>query len=121
MTLPEEKLKTLREIISGYGSLVIAFSGGLDSTFLLKVASEVPSVTLSRESLKQGYWVVKLISDAGLVSSNNEARRLIDQGGCYIDEKRIESVELTLQEEDLSSDSIILRAGKKRYRKVIFQ
>jgi len=40
MTL-EQKLSRLKELISNYKSVLIAFSGGLDSTFLLKVASEV--------------------------------------------------------------------------------
>ena len=37
-TDPKQKLQRLREIIDDCGSMVIAFSGGLDSTFLLKVA-----------------------------------------------------------------------------------
>jgi uncharacterized protein len=36
-----KKLERLKRIISGYGSCLIAFSGGVDSTFLLKVASLV--------------------------------------------------------------------------------
>lgn len=36
-----EKLTKLKEILKGYGSAVIAFSGGLDSTFLASVAQEV--------------------------------------------------------------------------------
>jgi uncharacterized protein len=35
------KLKKLKKIISGYGSCLVAFSGGVDSTFLLKVSSAV--------------------------------------------------------------------------------
>lgn len=35
-----EKLNQLRKIIRGYGSAAIAFSGGVDSTFLLKIAAE---------------------------------------------------------------------------------
>jgi uncharacterized protein len=34
------KLETLRETLTGYGQVVIAFSGGVDSAFLLKVASD---------------------------------------------------------------------------------
>ncbi|HTZ10904.1 MAG TPA: ATP-dependent sacrificial sulfur transferase LarE [Candidatus Margulisiibacteriota bacterium] len=44
---PEQKISSLKKIISGYGSCLVAFSGGLDSTFLLKVASLV----LPREKL----------------------------------------------------------------------
>ncbi|NQT83691.1 ATP-dependent sacrificial sulfur transferase LarE [bacterium] len=35
------KLSDLKEIIEGYGSLLVAFSGGCDSTLLLKVAGDV--------------------------------------------------------------------------------
>jgi uncharacterized protein len=37
----DKKILSLKKIISGYGSCLVAFSGGLDSTFLLKVASLV--------------------------------------------------------------------------------
>jgi uncharacterized protein len=37
----QEKYEKLREIIENMGSVLIAFSGGVDSTFLLKVAHEV--------------------------------------------------------------------------------
>ena len=37
----EEKLKKLEEILTGYGQMIVAFSGGVDSTFLLSFAAKV--------------------------------------------------------------------------------
>ncbi len=41
LTQFEKKLQNLKEILSGYDKLAVAFSGGVDSTFLLKIASDV--------------------------------------------------------------------------------
>lgn len=40
MPLAEEKFKKLREMLDGLGSLAVAFSGGVDSTFLLAVVAD---------------------------------------------------------------------------------
>jgi len=40
-TQRDQKLARLKEVIRGHGSLLVAFSGGCDSTFLLKVAHDV--------------------------------------------------------------------------------
>ena len=37
----KEKLHKLKEVVRGYGSLAVGFSGGVDSTFLIAVAKEV--------------------------------------------------------------------------------
>jgi tyrosyl-tRNA synthetase len=92
-----------------------------DITGVTDTGSDIPSVTLSKDELQKGYWVVKLFNDAGLVSSNGEARRLITQGGLYVQEERVEQVELNVDESFLKDGEILLRTGKKNYRKVIFE
>jgi uncharacterized protein len=71
MTL-ERKLSSLENLIAGYGSCLVAFSGGLDSTFLLKVAS----VVLPREKLLAVTASSATYPKEELIFSRRIARRL---------------------------------------------
>ena len=52
---PESKLQTLNSILRSYRSLVIAFSGGTDSTFLLNCASKISGLRLIAVTIKTPY------------------------------------------------------------------
>ena len=69
---PEKKILSLKKIIAGYGSCLVAFSGGLDSTFLLKVASLV----LPRNKLLAVTANSATYPKEELISSRNIARGL---------------------------------------------
>ena len=75
----------------------------------------VSSVELSRQELKKGINILDLFIRAGLCSSRGEARRLINQGGAYINGENIDNIEYVLQEENIEKEAVLLRAGKKRY------
>ncbi len=63
--------------------------------------------------------VVKILVAAGLVPTNNEARRLLAQGGVTIDERRIDDIRETLDATPGSSYTI--KAGKRRFAQVVFE
>jgi tyrosyl-tRNA synthetase len=79
----------------------------------------VPQITLPQESFHRGMSVVDLFVAAGLANSKSESRRLIAQGGAYVNRKRIHSIEEKVDLNDFQQGLILLRAGKKRYRKVV--
>ena len=60
-----------------------------------------------------------LFEKCGLSKTRGEARRLIAQGGAYLNERKIESFDQIIDIKDMESDSLIIRAGKKRYMKIV--
>ena len=79
----------------------------------------VPHSLLDMETLKAGIPAFKLFHQVGLANSGGAARRLIEQGGAYINGQRVESFDYLVSEADLDDqNTIILRSGKKRFHKI---
>jgi tyrosyl-tRNA synthetase len=81
----------------------------------------IPSSEWAIQDVQAGISVVDLFVKSGLVSSKSDARRLIEQGGAYVNQRRIESHEEKIDMIDVNDGGLILRAGKKRYHRVIVQ
>ncbi len=79
----------------------------------------VPTTTISAETLAEGIDVFTIFQQTGLCKSKTEARRLLSQGGVYINEVRISDEQFKLSTEDPNAGSILLRAGKKRYHRLV--
>ncbi|RLA81400.1 MAG: tyrosine--tRNA ligase [Deltaproteobacteria bacterium] len=79
----------------------------------------MPTSYLERSRLEEGILAYELFVLSGLASSRSEARRLISQGGGYLNGRRVESFEQRVTVDDLQGGSIILRAGKKRYHRLV--
>lgn len=69
---PLSKLERLREIIHGYRSVLVAFSGGVDSAFVLKVARDV----LGRSRAKAVTAQSESVAERELVAAKELAREL---------------------------------------------
>jgi tyrosyl-tRNA synthetase len=97
------------------------FFGGeisqLSDAQLNQIFADVPSRETSRARLAgEGLPLVDALVEAGLAKSKGEARRLLGQGGVYVNNRRAESVDARLGLGDLASESmIVLRSGKKNY------
>ncbi|MFQ5641904.1 MAG: tyrosine--tRNA ligase [bacterium] len=83
--------------------------------------SGVPSFTVELKKMKEGVSVVNLFTESGLTSSKSDARRLIQQGGAYINQERVVGIEDRIYEDDFENGSLMLRAGKKRYLRILLE
>ncbi|MDM8556014.1 tyrosine--tRNA ligase [Desulfococcaceae bacterium HSG7] len=93
------------------------------STFPDDASSElsvdaVPSTMIESDKLNEGIPAFKLFTQVGLAKSGGAARRLIEQGGAYLNDVRVEQFDKIISLDDFISGEIILRAGKKRYHKI---
>lgn len=86
-----------------------------------KDMTAMPTTIISRSRLADGISPMEIFAEVGLTSSRGEARRMIKQGGLYVNDRRVESLEDVLDENNLTPDGILLRAGKKKYHRLIIE
>ncbi len=84
---------------------------------LAEIFADVPSRHLPAERLRgEGLLLIDALCESGLARNKSEARRIIQQGGAYVNNRRVDRLDARLQPRDLASQSmLVLRAGKKKY------
>jgi tyrosyl-tRNA synthetase len=90
----------------------------LFSTGVVKDIGEIPTYSLTIDNLGDGIEAYILFQKTGLCKTRGEARRLISQKGAYINGETVPSFETIVGPNDIRSNIILLRAGKKKYLKV---
>jgi tyrosyl-tRNA synthetase len=90
---------------------------GLDDKTLGQIFADVPTGELPRTQLDgAGLSVVDALVAAGLAKSKGDARRTVEQGGAYVNNRRVEGLDRTLTPADLASETVVvLRSGRKKY------
>ena len=92
-----------------------AFGGGnLDDVAM-------PTSTIAPDRLESGIPIMALFHEVGLANSRSEARRLIQQGGAYINEQQYRAIDMVVGTDLLEENALLLRAGKKRYHRIIIK
>ena len=78
--------------------------------------SAIPHYKVSRKDLEAGILICSACAKAGLTQSMSEAKRLIEQGGIYINDRQVKSVDEKFDVADFSgSNELRVRKGKKKY------
>ena len=78
----------------------------------------VPTSTLPVSELEEGIPAFKLFARVSLAGSNSEARRLITQGGGYVNDERLKKFDELITVAHVVDGAILLRGGKKNYHRI---
>ena len=122
----DEALKAYKAALSMFGARRVADTI-LPSSAMPRGDSDVddasvPSSFLDAQTLKTGIPAFKLFHQIGLAKSGGAARRLIEQGGAYINGTRVESFDYLVSDIDLDAQkTMVLRSGKKHFHKIEVQ
>lgn len=85
-------------------------------------ATEMPTCEISEEDLLDGAIdILSLLVKSGLVTSRSEARRAVEQGGITTDNEKITDIKQIFTGEQLNGEGLILRRGKKNFKKIVLK
>ena len=90
---------------------------GLAEATLIEIFAEVPSHAFPLSAVdNDGLPLVEALQATGLAASRSQARRTIEQGGAYVNNRRIQDAAYCLTKNDLAGRQVVvLRSGKKSY------
>ncbi len=81
-------------------------------------SDDIPSTLVDTGRLDEGIGIFDAFRESGLCKSNGEARRLLSQGGLYLNNEAISDPDYRITSADLREGAVLLRAGKKRYHRL---
>lgn len=87
------------------------FSNGTDS-------ENIPATEMDRNIFVEGKNLIDLMKELGLIKSNSEGRRLIEQNGISIDGEKVKDVNALITINDFKDGKILIKKGKKVYHQV---
>ena len=79
----------------------------------------IPTMLMEKEAFLNGVPIFKLFEARSLCTSGSEARRLVEQGGAYINNRKAERFDELIKPEHFQPNGVILlRAGKKKFSRI---
>ena len=83
-------------------------------------AAEMPTAELSDADLSDGSIdLLSIVQKSGLCASRSEARRNVEQGGVSVDGEIVKDIKTVYTKEQLSGEGIVVKRGKKNFRRVV--
>ena len=91
------------------------FAGGAD-------IANVPTTEMEKSAFEgEGMGLVSLIKDLGLVSSNGDGFRTIEQGGLTVNDEKIEDKKTQVTLDMFKDGALLIKKGKKKFHRVVLK
>ena len=92
------------------------------SLFSGAASADTPKTELTEDDLTDGAIdILAILQKSGLCPSKSEARRAVQQGGVEADGVKVTEFGKSFTKEELSGDGIVVRRGKKNYRRIVIK
>jgi len=78
----------------------------------------LPTTIVSKERVAAGIPAVDFLVEIGFAPSKGAARRLIEQGGAYINDEKVTAISAMINEGSFSNNVCVIRHGKKQHHRV---
>jgi tyrosyl-tRNA synthetase len=112
----DAKMRFAKEIIRRFHGAEEALSANENFERLFKdkgIPEDIEVVEMSHGEIEK--WLPKLLFHIGMVSSTSEGKRMIGQGGVYINGEKILKEEVSFH----GVDEIVIKVGKRRFKKIV--
>ena len=85
-------------------------------------AADMPTTTLTDADLRDGSIdILGILVAAGLCPTRSEARRNVQQGGVTVNGEKVTDFKAAYTPEDIMKEDFVVRRGKKKYSKIVFE
>ena len=89
------------------------FAGGANT-------DNMPTCELSEEDFADdNIDILTVLTKSGLAASRSEARRNVEQGGVSVDGTQIKDIKAVFAKDQFAGDGVVVKRGKKNFKKVI--
>ena len=85
-------------------------------------AADMPTVELNEGDFETDEMdILTILQKSGLAPSRSEARRNVEQGGVSVDGEQVKDIKAAFTKAQLSGDGVVVKRGKKNFKKVVLK
>ncbi len=84
--------------------------------------ANMPTSELTEEDFQENTMdILTILTRSGLASSRSEARRNVEQGGVSVDGEPVKDIHAVFEKDRFAGEGLVVKRGKKNFRKVILK